>query len=67
MNKWIIRSLKSKTILFSLLLAVVGAIQAAMGVFSDILTPQAYGLLTMLIGAIVAGLRYLTTVPLDHK
>lgn len=66
-NKWIIRSLKSKTIMFSLLLAVLGAIQATMGVFSDILTPEAYGLLTVVIGAIVAGLRYITTMPLDRK
>lgn len=66
-NKWIIRSLKSKTIMFSLLLAVLGAIQATMGVFSSILTPDAYGLLTVAIGAIVALLRAITTLPLDKK
>ena len=66
-NRWIIRSLKSKTIMFSLLLAVLGAIQATMGVFSSVLTPEAYGLLTVVIGAIVAALRYLTTLPLDKK
>lgn len=66
-NKWIIRSLRSKTIMFSMLLAVFGAIQATMGIFSSILTPEAYGLLTVVIGAIVALLRYLTTLPLDMK
>lgn len=59
--------LKSKTIIVALLLAVFGALQASMGVFTDYLTPEAYGLFTMAVGVIVAVLRVLTTVPLDEK
>lgn len=67
MNKWVIRSLKSKTILFSILLTFLGAIQASLQLFNSVLSPMAYGLITMVIGAIVAVLRYITTIPLDKK
>lgn len=67
MNKWLIRSIKSKTIMFGLFLAVLGTIQATLETFSTILTPEVYGVVTVVIGAIVAALRYVTTMPLDMK
>ena len=59
--------LKSKTILFALLLAIFGAVQASMGVFSAYMTPEVFGLFSMGVGVIVAVLRVITTVPLDEK
>jgi len=67
LNKWLIRSLKSKTIIFSIILASLGAIQASLELFNAVLSPAAYGLITMVVGAIVAALRIITTVPLDRK
>lgn len=59
--------LKSKTMLFSLALAVLGTLQASMDVFTPYLTPQAMGLVTMIIGVVVAILRVLTTQSLGEK
>lgn len=59
--------LKSKTILFALLLAIFGAVQASMGVFSAYMTPEVFGWFSMGVGVIVAVLRVLTTVPLQDK
>lgn len=59
--------LKSKTILFSLLLAVLGAVEASLNLFADVLTPTTYGIVTMVVGVIVAGLRIITTQPLSDK
>ena len=64
---WYSRVIRSKTMWFSLLLAVFGAIQATMGAFHRVLTPEVYGLLTMGIGVIVAILRYVTTTSLKDK
>lgn len=59
--------LKSKTMMFALALAILGVLQASMDVFTPYLTPQASGLLTLIIGLAVAILRVLTTVPLSDK
>lgn len=59
--------IKSKTMLFALLLAVLGVVQTSMEVFSPYLTPQAYGIATMVIGIVVAVLRVLTTTSLGEK
>ena len=61
------RFLKSKTILFALLLAVFGALESSLGAFSAYMTPQVFGLFSMGVGVIVAVLRVLTTLPLDEK
>jgi len=57
--------LKSRTIIFSILLAVMGVVQASMNVFTPYLSAQGMGFATVLIGAIVGVLRVLTTTPLD--
>ena len=59
--------LHSKTMLFALALAILGVLQASMDIFTPYLTPQASGLLTVVIGLAVAILRVLTTLPLDKK
>lgn len=63
----LIQILKSKTMIFALLLAVLGVIQASMDIFTPYLTPQAMGFITVLVGVAVAVLRVLTTMPLSNK
>lgn len=63
----IAKILKSKTMLFAMLLGIFGALQASIDVFTPYLSAQAMGLVTMLIGMIVAILRVLTTMPLSDK
>lgn len=67
MNKWIARIIRSKTMLFSILLSVLGVVQASLDVFDKYLTPQAMGFVTLAIGVIVAVLRVVTTQPLSNK
>lgn len=59
--------LKSKTLMFSLLLAVLGVVEVSFGIFQNYLSPAVYGFSLMLISIIVAVLRVLTTLPLDEK
>jgi hypothetical protein len=59
--------LKSKTMLFSLALAVLGAVQASWGVLDDYLSPKAAGLAAVAVAILVAVLRVLTTEPLSDK
>ena len=59
--------LKSKTMLLAILLAVLGVVQASMDVFTPYISPQGMGLLTMIVGVLVAILRVVTTMPLDKK
>lgn len=58
---------RSKTMLFAILLSVLGVIQASMDVFTPYLTPQASGIVTLIIGLVVAILRVVTTQPLSEK
>jgi hypothetical protein len=58
---------KSKTILFALLLAVLGVIEINIKVFSQYMTPELFGWFSISISVIVAVLRVLTTVPLNEK
>ena len=59
--------LKSKTMLFALLLAVLGVVQASMDIFTPYVSAQAMGILTMVVGIAVAILRVLTTSSLGEK
>jgi len=67
MNKWLIRFVRSKTMIFALGLTVLSTLQASMGVFTAFLSPTAYGLLGMVVGVVVAVLRYITTMPIKDK
>ena len=59
--------LKSKTMLFAVALAVLGAVQASTDVFAQFLSPQLYGIFTVVVGVAVAVLRVVTTQPLSDK
>lgn len=61
--------LKSKTILFGLLLTIFGGLESQLGLLQPIFVahPQYFGYATVVIGLIVKGLRFLTTVPLQDK
>jgi|LakMenEpi03Aug12_release.lakeMendotaPanAssembly.Ray.scaffolds.fasta_scaffold5108932_1 hypothetical protein len=60
-------ALKSKTILFSLLLAVLGAVEQNTAMVTSLVGPQNTGLAMLVIGAIVAALRAVTTKALSEK
>ena len=60
-------ALKSKTMWFSLLLAVFGAVQVGWGLIDDFLSPRAAGFGAVIVAVIVAILRVLTTKPLEDK
>ena len=59
--------LKSKTILFSLLLAVLGAVEQNTAMVTSLVGPQNTGLAMLVISVIVAALRATTTEPLSAK
>jgi len=59
--------LKSKTLWFALLLAVLSTVQASWGVLDDYLSPKVAGLAGVVIAVLVAILRVLTTQPLEDK
>lgn len=59
--------LKSKTLMFSLALAILGVIEASFQVFAPYMSPALYGFVLMGISITVAVLRIVTTLPLDQK
>jgi hypothetical protein len=67
MKVWYSRIIRSKTLLFSLALSILGVLQASMDVFTDYLTPHAMGFVTLAMGVIVAVLRVLTTQDIRDK
>lgn len=60
-------ALKSKTIWFSIALAVLGVVEMQLGQFQQYMPPWGYGLLTIGISVCVAVLRVVTTQPLSEK
>lgn len=63
--------IKSKTLVFALLLAVLGVLEASFGTLRGLLLPlmgeAGFGIFTVLVSVGVAALRVLTTVPLSEK
>lgn len=59
------KSLKSKTINFGLLLAIAGAVQLNLPALQ--LDPTTQGWATMVVGVIVVALRFVTTKPVNEK
>jgi hypothetical protein len=59
--------LKSKTLMFSLVLAILGVIEASFQVFAPFMSPAIYGFVLMAISITVAVLRIVTTLPLNEK
>lgn len=61
------RSRKSKTMWFAFALAVLGALFELFPYLQSLLDPRFYGVSLVVIGIIVAVLRFLTTQPLNEK
>ena len=59
--------LKSKTIMFSLLLAVLGTVEQNTTMVTSLVGPENTGLTMLAISVIVAILRAVTTEPLSAK
>jgi len=58
------RMTKSRTMWFSLLLVIFGALMDNISALQYIIDPQYYGLILVAIGIVVAVLRFLTNKPL---
>jgi len=67
MKVWASRIIKSKTMIFSMVLAVIGVLQASTDFLSTVMSPHAFGYLTLVSGIVAAVLRVLTTQPLEDK
>jgi hypothetical protein len=61
------RMRKSKTMWFALLLVVLGVVYDNFSYVQNIIDPAYYGITYMVIGVVVAILRFLTVKPLDEK
>lgn len=59
--------MKSKTMLFSIALAVLGVIELNMSLLSTYMSQEVYGIFVIVIGAITAVLRLLTTTSIEDK
>lgn len=59
--------LKSRTMMFALALAILGAVETQAHLFSKHMTPELFGLFNILLAVVIAVLRVLTTVPLNEK
>lgn len=58
------RMTKSRTMWFSLLLVIFGALMDNISALQSIIDPQYYGLTLVAIGIVVAVLRFLTNKPI---
>jgi len=63
----IMGALKSKTMWFSVLLVLFGALMDNSVYLKDLIPPQYFSLIMIVIGVIVATLRMVTTQPLAAK
>lgn len=60
-------AMRSRTLWFSALLMIFGAVEMYFPYLKDNIDPNYYGPIFMAIGVIVAVLRFATTLPLDEK
>ena len=60
-------AMHSKTMWFSLALMVLGVVYDNFNYVQNIIDPRLYGIILILIGVVVAVLRFVTTLPLDEK
>jgi len=61
------RMMKSRTMWFSLLLVIVGAVSDNLSALQAFISPEVYSYSLMTIGVICAILRFVTTQPLGEK
>ena len=57
----------SRTMWFSLLLVILGAVYDNFAYVQNLIDPRLYGILLICIGITVAVLRFVTTMPLEDK
>ena len=60
-------AMRSKTMWFSLALVILGVVYDNFSYVSNLIDPRLYGVLLILIGVIVAVLRFVTTTSLDDR
>ena len=58
---------KSKTMWFALILVILGFIADNFNYVQNVIDPRYYGISYIIIGVVVAVLRFVTTVPLKDK
>lgn len=58
---------KSKTLWFSLALVILGALMDNFSYLQNVINQKYYGILLVVIGIIVAILRFITTQPINDK
>ena len=58
---------KSKTMNFAMILAIFGALQANLPALQGVISPAAYGWITLGVALAVAALRAVTSKPLSAK
>jgi len=58
---------RSRTMWFSLLLVIFGALFDNLSFLQNIIDPRYYGIILVTIGVIVAILRFITTQPLEDR
>jgi len=64
---WLLQAAKSKTMWFSVMLAVLGVFEQNSGFIRDIVGEANFGMVMMGISAVTAVLRAVTTQPLSAK
>ena len=60
-------AMRSKTIWLGLLLVILGAVYDNFSYLQDVIKPELYGIILVIIGVLVAVLRFVTTLPLEDK
>ena len=60
-------AMRSKTIWLGLLLVILGAVYDNFSYLQEVIHPQWYGIILVIIGVLVAILRFVTTLPLEDK
>ena len=58
---------RSKTMIFALLLVVLGVVYDNFSYIQNVIDPAYYGITYIVIGVVVAVLRFVTVKPLDEK
>jgi len=62
-----IKIFKSKTIIFSILLAIFGVLELHSSEVKSLMSPEYYPIFTIFVSTVIAVLRVLTTKPLNEK
>jgi hypothetical protein len=58
---------RSKTVVFGLLVALLGGVQTYLPNVDHLFAPSTYGVITFTVGMVIIVLRFYTTKPLDDK